>query len=525
MRRRYFAVLAAALTAVSACNNDKLTDINVNPNNPTDAPIGPLFTQAIVTVVPRWMSNFRSAGLISQQTAEVQYPDEDRYVRLDPASTGGLLTAPYSSDLEDFQQVIKKADALNRPATSGPAMAMQAWDYSYMTDTFGDIPFSQALKADSGIFLPQYDAQKDVYTGLFTLLNKAVSNLASSAAGEPLIGSADPIYQGNVAKWERFANSLHARLAMRIVNIDPATASAELTKAFGAPGGTFTVNSDNAQLNYPGDGVFDNSIASGLKSRDDFRMSQTLMNQMLALNDPRLDIYATPTVNFSTGVAGAVKYAGMPNGLLTDSAGKFFNIASRPGLIFYPGPTAYGTLGGNGTKQPMVFLTNEEVQFIKAEAAERSMGGLTPSQAAGFYNAGITASMQRWSTYIGAAQISAAQITTYLAQPSVAYKGGTAGLTQIATQKYIALFTDGFNAWAEWRRTCVPSTIKHGPGTTVPYTPRRFYYATGEISANGANVAAAVAHQGPDNFATAVWWDSKASAAPTYVNATVCTGG
>ena len=202
MRRRYLAVLAAALTAVSACNNDKLTDINVNPNNPTDAPIGPLFTQAIVTVVPRWMSNFRSAGLISQQTAEVQYPDEDRYVRLDPASTGGLLTAPYSSDLEDFQQVIKKADALNRPATSGPAMAMQAWDYSYMTDTFGDIPFSQALKADSGIFLPQYDAQKDVYTGLFTLLNKAVSNLASSAAGEPLIGSADPIYQGNVAKWE-----------------------------------------------------------------------------------------------------------------------------------------------------------------------------------------------------------------------------------------------------------------------------------------------------------------------------------
>ena len=162
------------------------------------------------------------------------------------------------------------------------------------------------------------------------------------------------------------------------------------------------MNSDNAQLNYPGDGVFDNSIASGLKSRDDFRMSQTLMNQMLALNDPRLDIYATPTVNFSTGVAGAVKYAGMPNGLLTDSAGKFFNIASRPGLIFYPGPTAYGTLGGNGTKQPMVFLTNEEVQFIKAEAAERSMGGLTPSQAAGFYNAGITASMQRWSTYIGA---------------------------------------------------------------------------------------------------------------------------
>ena len=208
-----------------------------------------------------------------------------------------------------------------------------------------------------------------------------------------------------------------------------------------------------------------------------------------------------------------------------DWTGKFFNIASRPGLIFYPGATAYGTLGGNGAKQPMVFLTNEELQFIKAEAAERGLGGLTASQAAGFYNAGITASMQRWSSYIGATQISAAQIATYLAQPAVAYKGGTDGLKQIATQKYIALFTDGYNAWAEWRRTCVPSTIKHGPGTTVPYTPRRYYYATGEISANGANVAAAVARQGPDNFQTPVWWDSKPSAAPTYVDATTCTGG
>ena len=109
--------------------------------------------------------------------------------------------------------------------------------------------------------------------------------------GEPLLGSADPVYGGNIAKWEKFANTLHARLALRIVNVDPATASAELSKAFSAPGGTFTANSDNAQLNYPGDGVFDNSIAAGLKGRDDFRMSQTLMNQLLALNDPRIDIY------------------------------------------------------------------------------------------------------------------------------------------------------------------------------------------------------------------------------------------
>src|SRR6185503_16928617 len=149
MRRRHFALLAVALTSVGACNKDKLTEINVNPNNPTDAPLGPLFTQALTQAVPRWMSNFRYAGLISQQTGEVQYPDEDRYVRLDAGSTGGLLTTPYSSELEDLQQVIDKATALKYGGTSGPALAMQAWDYEYMTNTFGDIPFSQALKADS----------------------------------------------------------------------------------------------------------------------------------------------------------------------------------------------------------------------------------------------------------------------------------------------------------------------------------------------------------------------------------------
>jgi hypothetical protein len=523
MRTTKLAVLVGGLLTAAACNNDKLTEINTNPNNPTDAPVGPVFTQATVTAVPRWMNNIRYSGLIVGQTAEVQYPDEDRYVRLDAGTTGGLLTGPYSSELEDYQQVINKAVALKRPATYGPALAMQVWDLAYMTDAFGDIPWSQALKADSGVFSPAYDTQQAVYTAMFAQLTKAATDMGGSVAGEPTLSSADPIYSGDLTKWERFANTMHARLAMRIVNVDPTTANAELTKAFSAPGGVFTSNSDNAQLKYPGDGVFDNPIASTLKTRDDFRMSQTLMNLMLGLSDPRVPIYATPTVDFTSGKPVA-QYAGMPNGLLTDSAGKYFNIASRPGLIFYPGATAYGTLGGNGAKQPVVFLTFEELSFIKAEAAERGMAGLTPAAAAGFYNAGITASMQRWSAYIGATQISAAQIAAYLAQPSVAYQGGVAGLKQIANQKYIALFTDGYTAWAEWRRTCQPATIKHGPATLFPYIPRRWYYPTAEVSANGSAVNAAIAHQGPDNFATSVWWDTKPTAAPTYVSATTCAG-
>ena len=153
-------------------------------------------------------------------------------------------------------------------------------------------------------------------------------------------------------------------------------------------------------------------------------------------------------------------------------------------------------------------MTFAEVSFIKAEAAERGIGGLTAGQAAGFYNAGITASMNQWGV------TDAAQIAAYLAQPNVAYTPGVAGLKQIAIQKWIALYSDGGQAWFEWRRTCQPA-IAPGPAAIFTYVPRRLEYPTAEISVNGENVSAANARQGPDAMNTRVWWDKPASTPPT----------
>ena len=127
--------------------------------------------------------------------------------------------------------------------------------------------------------------------------------------------------------------------------------------------------------------------------------------------------------------------------------------------------------------------------------------------AGGFYTAAITASMQQWG-------VGDAAIAAYLAQPAVAYAGGVAGLKQIAREKFVALYGDGGNAWAEWRRTCVPS-IAPGPAAVVNYIPRRFYYPPGEASVNATNLNAAIARQGADNFATRVYFDTKPTAAPT----------
>jgi hypothetical protein len=209
----------------------------------------------------------------------------------------------------------------------------------------------------------------------------------------------------------------------------------------------------------------------------------------------------------------------MPNGLDAATAGTYLNTASRPGTYLWPGVTSVGTVGSAlNKKNPSYFMTYAEVAFIEAEAAERGLGGKTAGQAAGYYNAGIQASMaQRGIT-------DASAIATYLANPNVAYKGGVAGLDQIAIQKWIALVDDGAQAWAEWRRTCQPSTIVAGPAAITNYVIRRFFYPTTEYTLNAASVAAANAQQGPDAFDTRVWWDTNPTAAPTYVDATTCAG-
>jgi len=491
---------------VAGCNADDITKVNENPNSPTNAPAGAVFTNAVVTGVGRflgWAYNGRAAALVTQHLAQTQYPDEDQYRRLDASSTSGYFNGPYTAELEDLQKVVASGEADKRPAISGPALAFQQLIFEYITDTFGDAPYSEALKGDAeeGILLPKYDTQKDIYAGMMAALTKVATDLGNP--GAVTLGSADPIYGGSPASWQRFANTLHARMALRLVNVDPATAASELQKALNGPGGVFRSNSDNAVMRWPGDGVFNNSWSDNFKTRDDHRLSRTLMNAMLANSDPRIPIYAQPTV------ADPTKFAGMPNGLLATQAATWFNTSSRIGAVFFPGVTAYGTFGGGGASFPQNVLTYAELQFIRAEAAERGIAGLTAGQAKGFYDGAITASLNQWGV------TSAAAVSAFLAQPGVAYKGGTEGLKQIAVQRWIALFTDGGQAWAEWRRTCQPNTLVAGPAAIVQYIPRRFYYSTTEISANSENVNAAIARQGPDNFGTRVYWDTKPTAAAT----------
>lgn len=487
------ALLTVGALATTACQTD-LTGINTNPNDPTTAPATSLFTRAVATGVSRFAGNSLSGtSLLAQHIAQVQYVDEDRG-HLRPATSDTYFGA-YASELEDLEKVAALGTAANSPNTTGPARVMQAWGFQNMTDAFGDIPYSEALQGDvpGAPTKPKYDTQQSIYTGLLASLTTASAAMGSADAG---LGAADPIFKGDMARWRKFSNSLRARLAMRMSKADPAKASAELSAAFAAPGGVMTSNADIASLAWPGDGIFDNPWAVNFATRDDHRVSRTLLDTMNVLSDPRVSIYAQPTKDDPS------RYVGLQNGLDNLTVTPFFNTTSRPGTAFYPGATVYGTYGtAAGKRTPSYILTYAEVAFVQAEAANRGIGGLGAGAAAGFYDAGVTASILQWGG-------TAAQAAAYLAQPGVAYVPGPTGLQQIGLQKWISLYTQGTEAWSEWRRTGNPATVRMGPAAyaDTPMVPRRIKYPTGEAAVNAASLKEAVDRQG-DGYFSRVWWD------------------
>lgn len=464
------------LAAMASACNDGLTDINQNPNGPTEVSAEFLFPQGAVASV----ATARGAGfdmtftsLFAQHFAKIQYTEEDRY-DIRPESNDGWWQAFYAVALQDLHQAAKDARQRERPNLLAPALTMRSWTFGNMTDVWGDIPYSQANKgmepgATDEKVAPKYDRQQDIYNGILAEL-KSASDMV--VAGGATYGSADPIYKGDVAQWKKFANSLRLRYAMRMSKVDPAKARTEIQAALQA--GVFTSNADNALLVWPGDAINDNPLFENFKTRDDHRVSRTMVNMLQSLNDPRLAVYARPAENTKN-------FVGVPNGLTSPDANALgLENTSRIGTFIS---------AKNSASRLMDYA---EVLFIQAEAAAR---GWIAGDAAALYRQAITASMQSFG-------ISDAAIAAYLAQTSVQYSG----LESIHRQQWIAFYGQGVEAWSLWRRTGVPN-LQPGPAAFVNQVPRRLPYPVSEQTFNNANREAAIAAQGGAEYTNRLWWD------------------
>jgi hypothetical protein len=274
-------------------------------------------------------------------------------------------------------------------------------------------------------------------------------------------------------------NALRLRIALRIADQAPDKAKA-VVAAIAAEGGTYLASGDDANFVYL-DSPNQNPVSNTFDTRDDYRISKSMTDRLYAYNDPRLPIYAKKPTD-----ASVTTYVGIPNGLsATDANSLGLARTSRPGTWF------------SAPHAPAVFLSYSESLFDRAEAAAR---GFSSEDAADLYKQAIGAS---WTTY----GLSTATLDAYVAQPSVAYNAADFRKS-IGEQKWIALFGQGLEAFAEWRRLDYPKLQPAAASVLATgQIPVRFFYPGTEQSLNGANYKTAVAHQGADNLTTKLWFD------------------
>lgn len=461
---------------VISCTGN-LEDLNENVKDPINVPGESLFTGAQKNLFDQLVStnvNYNVFRLFAQYWTETTYTDESNYdlvTRTIPEQHWTVLYKDVLKDLDEAAKIIEATELLptDDPVEKANKMEiieiLNVFTYCVLVETFGDVPYSEAL--DIEILLPKYDDGFTIYKDLLIRLDAAMNNL-DPAHGS--FGVEDNMYQGNVAQWIKFANSLKLRMGMLLSDVDNALAKSTVESA--APN-VFTSNEDNAAITYftapPNTNpLYIDLVASG---RKDFVAANTLVNAMNDFNDPRRPYYFT----LKDGV-----YIGGDYGE-SNAFGNFSHIADA-----IQDPTFEGTI-----------LDYSEVEFLLAEAVERgfSVGGT----AASHYNAGITASILYW----GGTESDA---TTYLAQPEVAYLTAIGDYKQkLGVQSWIALYNRGYAAWLQWRKFDYPQLV--APPDAVSEIPVRYTYPIVEQTLNKSEWSAASAAIGGDNVATKLFWD------------------
>jgi hypothetical protein len=395
----------------------------------------------------------------------------------------GFWNGYYTGPLMDIQTVISKGVEAEDENVEAVGLIWRARMFSVVTDYWGDVPYSEALghtdpETGSLNTTPAYDSQQDIYDAMLADLTTAASMLASPGPSD--FGGGDLLYGSDFEAWRRFANSLRMRLAMRLSEVDAATAQTEFAAAYAAGG--FQSNADNAMLRYPGS-PYENPQYENYLGRDDHGISAFMVNTLAGLNDPRLELYAEPAEN--DGV-----YRGHENGWGSLPDGMNLGDFSRVGNFWRR----------DGAATPSTIMTYSEVLFLEAEAAAR---GWIAGDPAALYTEAITANMNQYDEWGPANGPTDTEITDYLALHPYT------GINDIYLQKWIALFMNGPEAWFDNRRTDVP-LLPVGPDQALGRIPVRMEYPSGEQSYNLENLNAALTAQGMGtsvDLVTPVWWD------------------
>lgn len=474
-------LLTAALFVASGCT-DHFAEMNTDPNNPTTIGAQYLLPFALEASIDRYWGgttrferlNLDGSMLWMQYLARNIYSNEGDSYGITPAFYNNTWQSFYNDGLVNFERIIKLTEAgSDKPNKNyeGIALVMKSWTYSILTDLYGAVPYSQAVKGSTAEpnYSPDYDSMEKIYAGILADLKLANEKLQ---VGGPAV-SGDILYKGDILKWKKFANSLRLRLANRQAAKKPTESKAILAEILGNPSAypIFTSNADNASLVHtitrPSNNSWHEVMVIG--SRTDWSMSHSFVERLKATADPRL-------AKFATSVNGT--FSGIPNGLPDAIATTYLSSASVMQSDFFK------------AEAPSILMTYSELNFILAEAA---LDGDISGDAGAYFKKGIEASLNQYG-------ISDATFVSKIALSK----------STLMEQKYIALFGQGVEAWTEFRRTGLPKFPTADPRAIFEndgVLPTRLPYPTTEYALNRKSLEDAISlNGGADDMKTKLWW-------------------
>lgn len=547
MKKLMICLVAALSVTIQSCED--FSKVNVDPTKATPSNFDPnYFLSSSEWNFVDGTSGYNGPSLFQSGWIQIwaststlganYYSNADKYVA--SSNTNSYVASSWdrcyrSASLAN--EILKNTkDKSGYTNLSAIARIMIVLNVQYLTDLYGDVPYTDAFTASdlfngsTGTTTPSYDDQSTLYPKLLSELESAVGSLDASKD----VPNSDLIYNGDIAKWKKFGYSLMLRMAMRLTKASPATAKTYAEKAIA--GGVFASSSDDAYVKCDFANGYGNDYARDLITSGDFyevRWSKTFIDFLASTNDPRLGVVAeVPQAGLkfnndpsNIGVVDRTpaNQLGMPNGY--DLKGGATDISKSPG---YPGGTDTASVG-SPTKQftpigkysrpstavyddrsnPLFIITFAQTELLLAEAAVRGFSGA--GSAATHYNNALVGAMLSLSLYGKDAIISSSTATAYASAHPLDESSQDASLKMINEQYWATAGTQlNFpDAWNNWKRSGYPvlTPVNYTGNFSGGAIPRRQIYPSNEGTLNPSNYKAAVAKLGGDTWTAKVWWD------------------
>jgi len=487
--KKYIKIVALIVATISVGSCQDLDKLSEDPNRVKEAD-----PYLILPNVSRIAFDLGGIGkeYASRMIIQTDGDNSNQYFKWSSSSFGTY------KDLLQVQKMMDEAKRTNKEEYVAVGHFLKARMFYDLAITFGDVPYSEALKGEDKIPFPKYDKQEDVFVGVLKELEQAAIKIQNKNA---LRG--DIIYGGSIEKWKRLINSYQLKVLMSLSKkktVGTINVAEQFAKVYNA-GNLLANNSDNGQLTYYDQAGSRYPQFNSSSYGSSMYMSGTFINLLKDLKDPRLFAFAQQTAGAMEKGLPITDFSGYNGGDPTVPYAENEKLVQAKNISkvksrYYLDPT----------NEPTNILSYSELQFILAEAAARNWIG---GNAADFYYKAISANFEFYNTYAkGMASYYTKQaVEEYIAQPTVKYQGGNldSQLKQILTQKYITMFhQSNWTIYYDHLRTGYPE-FKLQEGITPP---TRWQYPQSEYNRNQSNLQQALNTQfgGADNIRGITWW-------------------